>query len=577
MAVGTPSQSPAIVIKEVDLSGVVPNVQSTTGAIVGAYSWGPVETRERIANETELAATFGAADSDSTIDFHTAAYYLRYSSDLFVTRSVTSAAKNAKGAVATGDAPLIKNKADFDTQVGTLEAAGHHFIAKWPGELGNAIEVSLCPASSSNTVFDGWAYKSSFDAAPVSSQYALDRAAANDEVHIAVIDKTGKFGTKGAVLETFPFVSLASDATNADGSTNYVKNIINNNSNYVWMAGFDSDYDTGAEAGTAIDSGDDYLLSSPAVKDYRMGDGVNSGAMTASEVATGFDLYEDADTVEVDFLIAPGMSDTSTQQTVVNDLVATAKARKDCVVVAGPARDDVVNVTNGATATTNITSTIGGFTYSSYLVADGNYLKVYDKYNDQYIHIPASSSTAGIMSASDANAAPWVSPAGARRGAYLGVTSLPYSPTKAQRDTLYKAGVNPVANIPGQGILLFGDKTHMNRPSAFDRINVRRLFLVVERAIGEAAKNVMFELNDEFTRAEFVNVVEPFLREIKGRRGITDFKVVCDETNNTAAVIDRNEFIANIFIKPARSINFITLNFVAVRTGVEFEEVVGTV
>ena len=181
------------------------------------------------------------------------------------------------------------------------------------------------------------------------------------------------------------------------------------------------------------------------------------------------------------------------------------------------------------------------------------------------------------MSASDANAAPWVSPAGARRGAYLGVTNLAYSPTKAQRDTLYKASVNPVANIPGQGVLLFGDKTHMNRPSAFDRINVRRLFLVVERAIGEAAKNVMFELNDEFTRAEFVNIVEPLLREIKGRRGITDFKVVCNETNNTSAVIDRNEFVANIFIKPARSINFITLNFVAVRSGVEFEEVVGTV
>ena len=181
------------------------------------------------------------------------------------------------------------------------------------------------------------------------------------------------------------------------------------------------------------------------------------------------------------------------------------------------------------------------------------------------------------MAATDINRAAWFSPAGSRRGQYLGITAIEYSPTKSQRDTLYKASVNPIANIAGQGVLLFGDKTKLGRPSAFDRINVRRLFLILERAIGRAAEQVMFEFNDEFTRAEFVNIVEPVLREVKGRRGITDFKVVCDETNNTGAVIDRNEFIANIFIKPARSINFVTLNFVAVRTGVDFEEVVGTV
>jgi len=179
------------------------------------------------------------------------------------------------------------------------------------------------------------------------------------------------------------------------------------------------------------------------------------------------------------------------------------------------------------------------------------------------------------MAATDLNAAPWYSPAGARRGQYLGITALSYSPTKAERDTLYKAGINPIANLPGQGVLLFGDKTKLNRPSAFDRINVRRLFIVLERAIALAARNVMFEFNDEFTRAEFVSIVEPFLREVQGRRGITDFRVVCDETNNPGSVIDRNEFVANIFIKPARSINYITLNFVAVRTGVDFEEIAG--
>ena len=256
-----------------------------------------------------------------------------------------------------------------------------------------------------------------------------------------------------------------------------------------------------------------------------------------------------------------------------NDLVTTAgTTRKDAVVVTSPASASVVG--NATPDAATVTDT-GSYTYSDYLFVDNNWLKMYDKFNDKYINVPAAGQTAGIMAASDANSAPWFSPAGSRRGQYLGVTSLAYTPTKAQRDTLYKAGINPIANLPGQGILLYGDKTHMNRPSAFDRINVRRLFNVVERAIANAARNTLFELNDEFTRAEFVNIVEPFLREIKGRRGITDFRVVCDETNNTTAVIDRNEFIANIFIKPSRSINYITLNFVAVRSGVDFEEVAG--
>ena len=291
--------------------------------------------------------------------------------------------------------------------------------------------------------------------------------------------------------------------------------------------------------------------------------------------STGFDLLEDTDTTQVDFLIAPGMASAGDQATVVNDLVGIAGiTRKDCIVVTSPNRSAVVNNSTPVTASLTTAAT---FNNSSYLTVDNNYLKVYDKFNDQYVHIPAASTTAGVMAATDANAAPWYSPAGQRRGQYFGITALSYSPTKAERDTLYKAGVNPIANIPGQGILLFGDKTFLNRPSAFDRINVRRLFLVAERAIATAARNVMFEFNDEFTRAEFVNIVEPFLREIQGRRGITDFKVVCDSTNNTASVVDRNEFIANIFIKPARSINYVTLNFVAVRTGVDFEEVVGTV
>jgi phage tail sheath protein FI len=268
---------------------------------------------------------------------------------------------------------------------------------------------------------------------------------------------------------------------------------------------------------------------------------------------------------------------TNGQVTVVNDLVSIANGRKDCVVCASPARNDVIGLNNETTITNNIVATSANFTKSSYLIMDGNFLKVYDKFNDQYLEIPAASSTAGLMAETDRNAAPWFSPAGTKRGQYLGVTSIAYNPGKTNRDTLYKAGVNPVVNLQGSGVILFGDKTLLNRPSAFDRINVRRLFLVLERAIARAAENVMFEFNDEFTRAEFVNIIEPVLRDVKGRRGITDFRIVADETVNTPEVIDRNEFIANIFIKPARSINYVTLNFVAVRTGVDFEEVVGTV
>ena len=438
-------------------------------------------------------------------------------------------------------------------------------------------------AQTTDSVFDsatmtGWAYASSFDAAPGTSTFATNKNASNDEMHIAVIDQGGLLsGTVGTVLETYPFVSKASDAKNTDGSTNFAKDIVNERSQYIYMVDFDSDFQA-AGAGTTADSGENFVRTTRTLTNYDLSKGVNSGSLTTSEYATGFDLFEDKDTVEIDFLIAPSMTTTSDQNTVVNDLVSTAQStRKDCIVVASPARDDVVNLTSASAITTNIVGTADGFTKSSYLVMDGNFLKVYDKFNDQFLQVPAASSTAGIMAATDRNAAPWFSPAGGRRGQYLGITAIDYTPTKAQRDTLYKAGVNPIANIPGQGVILFGDKTKLARPSAFDRINVRRLFLVLERAIGRAAESILFEFNDEFTRAEFVNIVEPVLREVKGRRGITDFKVVCDETNNTAAVIDRNEFIASIFIKPARSVNYVTLNFVAVRTGVDFEEVVGTV
>jgi len=581
MAIFSPSESPAIVVKEVDLTGVVPNVQSTTGAFVGDFRWGPVREATLVSTETNLATTFGAPTNVNAVDFASAAYFLKYSSSMYVVREATTAAVNA---VATGAGVQVRNKEHFDSFLRFGDDSGDTnvgaWLARYPGALGNSLAVHICPvgSDSSGTYFSAWTYKGQFDGAPGTSAYASARSGSNDECHVVVIDEDGVIsGTPNTILERYAFVSLASDAKTTDGSSNFVKDVINNGSSYIYLASFEGTLDSLTNAGTSITDGGTVVFNASAtgVIKSSLANGDDSNALTTTQFLSGYALFNDVDTITVDFLIAPNMSVQAGHVTVVNNLVAIAgTTRKDCVVVASPNRAAIIN---NATPVTATTTTAAAFTFSSYLIVDNNFLKVYDKYNDQYIHIPAASSTAGIMAASDLESAPWFSPAGQRRGAYLGITALAYSPTKAERDTLYKAGINPVANIPGQGVLLFGDKTHMSRPSAFDRINVRRLFLVVERAIALAARNVMFEFNDEFTRAEFVNITEPFLREIKGRRGITDFRVVCDATNNTAAVVDRNEFIANIFIKPARSINYVTLNFVAVRTGVEFEEVVGTV
>ena len=588
MALFTPSQSPAVVVKEIDATGAVPNVQSSTGAIVGNFRWGPVEQRTLISNEADLIDTHATPDTTSTIDFHSASYFLRYSNSLQVVRAVTSAAKNARtSSLQTGGTlgatPTIKNKDNFTSQEGTLNAAKDTFIARYPGALGNSLQVSICTPTLNDSAFDSWAYKSSFNKAPGTVSTDSNAGGSKTEIHVAIVDKEGQIsGTKGEVLETYPFVSVASNSIQFDGGTNYVKNVINELSEYVHMVGFPNNISSKAPlVGTAMSTPSNPGIFIPdganiGVVNYDFDSGVNSGALGVAEFATGHDLFEDQDAVEIDFLIAPGMEVRSDQTTVANDLIANAIARKDCVAVTSPCRSDVVGQSNETTITNNVVTTANTITKGSYGIMDCSYLKVFDKFNDQFIEIPASSSVAGLMAETDRTQAPWFSPAGTRRGQLLGVTGLNYNPNKTNRDTLYKANVNPIVNISGSGICLFGDKTLFNKPSAFDRINCRRLFLVLERAIAQAAKNVMFEFNDEFTRAEFVNIIEPVLRDVKARRGITDFRVIADETVNTAAVIDRNEFIANIFIKPARSINFVTLIFVAVRTGVTFEEIVGT-
>ena len=576
MALGVPSSSPAVVIKEVDASASINTAATTIGASVGNFRWGPMDTPVTVANETELAETFGTPDDTHSVDFHTAAYYLKYADNLKMVRVQGSDHRNAYDSDANAGASdtLIKNADDWEAGQAGHDSDKHTFIARWAGTAGNTLKIEVCPADANDSAFDGWAYKANFDAAPGTSSYASDRNATRDEVHVAVIDVNGEFATRGTVLEKFQFVSVGKGAKNTDGSTNYILDVINNGSEYVWMAGFGDASKFDAQAGDAIDSGVDY--SRNTITSITLKNGRDVAAPTVGNYQGAFDELEDEVTVDADVVFVPSMSTSTDAKTLVNDVVATAKDRKDIIVAASPSRASIVGVNSAATMNSNVITEAAGYTYSNYLVADNNFLKVYDKYNDKYIQIPACSSTAGIMTATATNAAPWVSPAGGRRGNYLGITSVAYSPTKAQRDALYKVGINPVANIPGQGVILYGDKTHITRQSAFSRINVRRLFTTLEKAIGEFAKQSLFELNDEFTRAEFVNNVEPLLREVQGRRGITDFRVVCDETNNTASVVDRNEFVASIFIKPARSINFITLNFVATRSGATFEEVVGT-
>ena len=499
------SESPAVQIKEIDLTGSVPAVTSTTGALVGDFNWGPVGTPILIGNETELAAVFGNpnAGTAGVEDFLSAAYFLKYSSSLYVVRASTGATAS-NGVVS----------------------------AKHPGSYGNSIVVSVCgdvdaaDVDADTNEFDTWAYASAFSGAP---DVALN------EVHVAVI-------VDGTVTETYEYVSTVSGTLSSNGTNNYVVDVIAARSSWVSLSALPAEEDFALTGGTDV---------SPTVGQH----------------VTAFDLFGNKDQIQIDFLIASA----SQGQDIVaihTAITAIAEQRKDCVAVAS------IDY-NSALAGTASTYTGVVNIDSSYLVLDSNWIRVYDKYNDKYVFIPAASSTAGVMAATDKVSAPWFSPAGSRRGQYLGVTELLHNPSKTSRDQLYKAGINPIVSMPGQGIMLFGDKTHQSRPSAFDRINVRRLFLTIERAISKAGENVMFEFNDEFTRAEFVNIVEPFLREIQGRRGITDFRLVCDETNNTAAVIDRNEFIASCFIKPARSINYVTLNFVAVRSGVDFEEVAG--
>jgi phage tail sheath protein FI len=627
--------SPGVNVSEIDLTTIVPSVATSIGGIAGNFNWGPVGEVVTVSSEVNLVNRFGLPDNTNYEYWFSAANFLAYSNNLKVVRAANTSSSN--NSTANGTGVLIKNSDDYaaNRETATNTAYGP-FGARYAGVAGNSLRISMCPSSqafSSNvTVTDGlkanavvsgatvinvngtvnaaanianndlisvdggstyirvtevnataiivatapgtvtvgapilrkWQYADQFGVAPGTSAYVSALNGSGDEMHVIVIDEDGEFnnGTANTVLEKYSFVSKASDAVNNDGSANYYKTVINSLSKYVWWLGHQpgaSNWGTTAAAKTFTNLNTPFSASMSAGSDGTIGN---------TEITAAYNFFSNPDTVDVSLLIAgPG------NLTVGISLISLAESRKDCMVFMSPLKTNVVN--NAGSEVTSILAHRAGFTSSSYAFLDSGYKYQYDRYTDVYRWVPLNGDIAGVCARTDQERDPWFSPGGLNRGIIKNVIKLAFNPTKTDRDNLYVQGVNPVVTFQGEGTILFGDKTMLNRPSAFDRINVRRLFIVLEKTIARASRSSLFEFNDQFTRAQFVNLVEPYLRDVQGRRGITDFRVVCDDSNNTAEVIDSNRFVGDIYIKPARSVNFIQLNFVAVRTGVSFDEIVG--
>lgn len=548
--------SPGVVVKETDITTIVPSVASSIGGFVGNFQWGPVLEVSQVNSEDDLVAKFGKPNDNVATSFFTAANFLAYSTDLKLVRVVGSAGKNAvANANATG--LLIKNNDHYITNYSSGGGAGYgEFVAKYPGVRGNSVKVAMADANT----YASWTYASEFGVAPGTSDAAARTAGTHDEIHVVVVDADGKItGTAGTVLERFPFVSKAGGIKKPDGTSNYYKDVLNQTSKYVWWTKHPVSGNWGNAAANIS------FTNLASAYSMTLQGGVDSDP-TPADIITGYNLFVNAESVPVN-LVMTGDGNL----TVATSVISLVESRKDAVVFASPPMAAVVN--NSGSEANSIVAYRNTLTSSSFAVLDSGYKYQYDRYNDTYRWIPLNGDIAGLCARTDYTNDPWWSPGGLNRGVIKNVIKLAYSPPAAERDTLYAVGVNPVVSFPGQGTVLYGDKTLLSKPSAFDRINVRRLFIVLEQAISKAARYALFEFNDSFTRSQFVNMVEPYLRGVQGRRGITAFKVVCDETNNTPDIIDRNEFVASIFIKPARSINFITLNFVATRTGVDFQTV----
>lgn len=578
--------SPGVNVSEVDLTTVVPAVSTTAGAFAGPFQWGPVGKRTLVTHETDLVNKFGSPDGNTATSFFSAANFLAYGNNLQVVRAANNSSNNAGANTTT--ALSIKNIDVYDSAY-IPDSNTQSFVARYPGALGNSLKVSIwdsntANANASGTTFTSWTYKSYFPAAPNTSSYVATSGGTKDQFHLVVVDEEGLFsqGAKGTVLEVFPYLSKASDAITDDGSTSYYRQVLRDQSKYIYALGPVDPANTSATWGQTANTqfSGSYMAGANVGSTVSFTGGANL-ILTTDDYTDAYSEFTNPDVVDISLIVtgdAGAVSNnsntgiTTVQQYTIDSI---ASARKDCVTFLSPPQTGIVGGATPETAVTDWMNTLSRA--STYAFADCGWKYQFDKYNNVYRWIPLNGDIAGLCVRTDQTRDPWFSPAGVNRGAIKNVVKLAWNPTQAQRDAIYSVGVNPVVSFPGQGTILYGDKTMVTQPSAFNRINVRRLFIVLEKAISTASKYSLFELNDEFTRAQFVALVEPFLRDVKGRRGIYDYRVVCDTTNNTPEVIDANKFVGDIYIKPARSINYIQLNFVAVRTGVSFNEIVGAV
>ncbi len=484
---------------------------------------------------------------------------------------IGTVAASANGTVVTGTSTFFDLQVNVGDTIKLVGTAEERKVSAIASNVSLTVSEPFVAAATANTWSRDWEYAGSFDSEPVTSSHCARNSGAQDEVHVVVVDEDGEFsGANNTVLETYTG-SVAGGAKGEDGQSIYYKDLVNRKSAYVrWMdhsAVGDADSALGTlgwgGAATGTFNGKGIIVSGS------MTGGAAGSASTDANIQTGLDKFKNAEEIDVTLLMT-GAASAATQIHAINNI---AEYRKDCVAFVSPLQAHVVD--NAGNETTDVVAHRNSMPSSSYAVMDSGWKYMYDKYNDVYRYVPLNGDIAGCCAHTDEARDPFWSPAGLDRGNIRNAIKLPFNPNKTQRDDLYKNGVNPVTAMPGSGILLFGDKTLLAKPGAFDRINVRRLFILLEKSIANMAQSFLFEFNDAFSRSRFTATVEPFLRDIQGRGGVQDFAVVCDDSNNTPEVVDRNEFRGDIYVKPSRSINFIQLQFVAVRSGVEFSEVIG--
>ena len=601
--------SPGVAVVEKDFTSILPATATGIGAIAGRFSMGPINAPVLVSTEDELAATFGKPNSTNYAEWFTAAQFLQYTNSLYVVRAVPTGATNANTTGSASVTVLNSNEyGDASLFTPTERTNSGPFVAKDVGSNGNHLGVIMVDADTweefvtwSTTNVNNFPNKKMlsdyFTSAPGTSTFVTNKAVVQsdnkkDELHVLVLDVDGHItGTRWTILEKYEGLSKASDAVNYLNKPIYYVNAINQNSKYLWWSAAPSTTSGGVVAwgASALDASASSAafasLACPtvfgdSVLNYFYGSeltGASAGSYASPDggLTSAYDTLKNKDLYDANLFMTAAHSTTVVRHVVEN----VVYYRKDSMGFVSPNNDGApifdTNNTPEQLITTYTTSLSIGEQYAQYAVCDTGWKYIFDRYSSVYRWVPLNGDIAGLCAQVDTIADPWWSPAGFNRGGVKNVIKLAFNPDQTKRDYLYPKGINPVVSFPGQGVVLFGDRTMTLKPSAFDRINVRRLFNVLEKSISKAAKYQLFEFNDPFTRAQFKNMVEPFLRGIQAGRGITDFLVVCDATNNTGTVVDANEFKADIYVRPSRSINFITLSFVATRSDVAFSTAVG--